>query len=69
MKNLNSLNLEANYDNISDGFTGILLLPSGSKTWYREGKKHREGIPAHIRFIKGIPSSNSWFLMENTTVP
>ena len=33
---------------ISGGHTGIVERDNGSKTWFKNGKRHREDGPAHV---------------------
>ena len=36
------------YSEIPKGFTGIVEFSNGTKSWYKNGKRHRENAPAII---------------------
>lgn len=43
---------------IPENFTGIAELPSGTKEWYKDGKRHREDGPA-VEWESGY---KEWYL-------
>jgi len=47
-----------NWDDIPQGYTGIIEWQYGSKGWYKNGKLHREDGPAWTR----VSGFNEWWL-------
>jgi len=52
-------------NSIPNKFTGIAEYPSGLKSWYKKGKKHREDGPA-IEFSEG---TNFWYIEDKLYLP